>query len=402
MTSRRASRIPHSWIWVMAALTVMHGVLTFAAGAAAQDAGLRIVVLEGEDSVNIIERGTAVPILVEVRDRNDLPVSGASVLFLLGEGGTATLNAGLQQLALTTNALGQAAAAVNPLATGAVELSVSATFAGETATAAIVQTNFATVAEAAAAGVGTGAGTGTGAATATGAGAGAGGGLGTGAVVGIVGAAVGGAVGAGVGLAGGESSTPTPTPTPLARAPSRPSAPAAPSRPNVTAGDGQFGVSWTAPAANGAAIDDYDVRYRPAGGSWTELPDDVKSTATSATISNLTNGRTYAVQVRAGNSAGDGEWSASATGTPVATVSQDRAVLVEFYNATNGPNWNSNTNWNSSAPLDQWHGVTTDESGRVTGLSLADNQLSGSIPSSLGSLSNLEGLERPRDGVESR
>ena len=262
MTIRRASRIPHSWIWVMAALTVMHGVLTLAAGAAAQDAGLRIVVLEGEDSVNIIERGTAVPILVEVRDRNDLPVSGASVLFLLGEGGTATLNAGLQQLALTTNALGQAAVAVNPLATGAVELSVSATFAGETATAAIVQTNFATVAEAAAAGLGTGAGTGTGAATATGAGAGAGGGLGTGAVVGIVGAAVGGAVGAGVALAGGESSTPTPTP--LARAPSRPSAP------TLTAGDGRLEVSWVAPASNGAAIDDYDVRYRTGGGSWTE------------------------------------------------------------------------------------------------------------------------------------
>ena len=52
--------------------------------------------IEGEDSVNIIAQGTAVPTLVEVRDRNDLPVSGASVLFLLGEGGTATLNAGLQ------------------------------------------------------------------------------------------------------------------------------------------------------------------------------------------------------------------------------------------------------------------------------------------------------------------
>ena len=75
---------------------------------AAQDAGLRIVVLGGEGSVNIIEQGTAVPTLVEVRDRNDLPVSGASVLFLLGEGGTATLNAGLQQVALTTNALGRA------------------------------------------------------------------------------------------------------------------------------------------------------------------------------------------------------------------------------------------------------------------------------------------------------
>ena len=35
--------------------------------------GLRIVVLEGEDSLNIIGQGTAVPAVVEVRDRNDLP-----------------------------------------------------------------------------------------------------------------------------------------------------------------------------------------------------------------------------------------------------------------------------------------------------------------------------------------
>ena len=75
-----------------------------AALAAVQEGGLRIVVIEGEDSVNIIGQGTAVPTVVEVRDRNDLPVSGASVLFLLGEGGTATLNAGLSQVALTTNA----------------------------------------------------------------------------------------------------------------------------------------------------------------------------------------------------------------------------------------------------------------------------------------------------------
>ena len=538
---------------------------------AAQDAGLRIVVLEGEDSVNIIEQGTAVPTLVEVRDRNDLPVAGASVLFLLGEGGTATLNAGLQQVALTTNALGQAAVTVNPLASGAVQLSVNATFQGQTATAAIVQTNFATAAEAAAAGAGAtggaGAGAGAGAAAAGGA---AGGGLGAGAVVGIAGAVAGAAVGVGVATGGDDPSPPPPPPTPppaasapsassppaltagdgqlgvrwtapsdngaaiddydvryrpsggswtelsdtvkstatsatitgltngtayevqvragnsvgdgawsasasgtpeaSASAPSAPpaptltagdgrlgvrwtapsdngaaiddydvqyrpaggswtelpdgvkstattatitgltngtayevqvragnsvgdgawsasatgtpvasaSAPSAPSPPTLTAGDGQLGVSWTAPSDNGAVIDDYDVRYRPSGGSWTELPDGVKSTATSATITGVTNGTAYEVQVRAGNSVGDGAWSASATGTPVASVSEDRAVLVEFYNATNGPNWTNNTNWNSSAPVDQWYGVSTDAGGRVTGLLLPENGLTGS------------------------
>ena len=304
-----------------------------AASASAQDAGLRIVVLEGEDSVNIIEQGTAVPTLVEVRDRNDLPVAGASVLFLLGEGGTATLNAGLQQVALTTNALGQAAVTVNPLASGAVQLSVNATFQGQTAAAAIVQTNFATAAEAAAVGVGAtgGAGGGAGAGAGGAAGGAAGGGLGTGAVVGIAGAVAGAAVGVGVATGGDDPSPPPPPPPPPAA-----SAPSAPSPPALTAGDGQLGVSWTAPSDNGAAIDDYDARYRTGGGNWTELPDTVQSTATSATITGLTNGTAYEVQVRAGNSVGDGAWSASATATPVASASAPSAPSAPTLMAGDG------------------------------------------------------------------
>ena len=127
---------------------------------AVQPEGLRIVVIEGEDSVNIIGQGTAVATVVEVRDRNDLPVSGASVVFLLGEGGTATLNAGLSQVTLTTNALGQAAVTVNPVASGAVQLSVNATFQGQAAATTIVQTNAASAAAAAGAGGGAAGGTG--------------------------------------------------------------------------------------------------------------------------------------------------------------------------------------------------------------------------------------------------
>ena len=176
--------------------------VTRSGDAAWQAQELRIVVLEGEDSVNIIGQGTAVPTVVEVRDRNDLPVSGASVLFLLGEGGTATLNAGLSQVAVTTNALGQAAVAVNPLASGAVQLQVSAAFQGQTATAAIVQTNVATATATGGAaggaggtaGAGDGTGGGAGGATGAAAGGGAGGGLGTGGVVGIVAGSVGAAV----------------------------------------------------------------------------------------------------------------------------------------------------------------------------------------------------------------
>jgi hypothetical protein len=43
----------------------------------AQGKGLKIVVVEGEDAVNIIQQRTAVSPIVEVRDDNDLPVAGA-------------------------------------------------------------------------------------------------------------------------------------------------------------------------------------------------------------------------------------------------------------------------------------------------------------------------------------
>ena len=81
-------------------------------------------------------------------------------------------------------------------------------------------------------------------------------------------------------------------------------------------GDGQLTVDWTAPSGDGAPIDDYDVRYRPdaESGAWTELADAAESTAPSATITGLTNGTAYQVQVRAG----DGEWSATVTGAPAA------------------------------------------------------------------------------------
>ena len=78
---------------------------------------------------------------------------------------------------------------------------------------------------------------------------------------------------------------------------------------------------------------------------------------------------------------------------PEGSVDGDRAALVALYNAANGDNWKDNTNWLSDKPLDQWHGVTTNEQGRVLGLNLWSNRLSGSIPPELGNLSKLVLLE---------
>ena len=50
-------------------------------------------------------------------------------------------------------------------------------------------------------------------------------------------------------------------------------------------------------------------------------------------------------------------------------------------------------NWNTSAPLGTWEGVTTDPGGRVTGLSLTYNRLRGPIPPELGNLARLMYLD---------
>ena len=71
----------------------------------------------------------------------------------------------------------------------------------------------------------------------------------------------------------------------------------------------------------------------------------------------------------------------------------DRAVLVAFYEATDGPNWTNKENWLSDAPLGEWYGVTTDETGRVTKLSFVDNNVHGPIPAEVARLSKLTWFE---------
>lgn len=75
----------------------------------------------------------------------------------------------------------------------------------------------------------------------------------------------------------------------------RPDTPAAPTI--VSVGNGRANLSWTAPANNGASIDQYRVSW--SGGSQI-------CTSTSCTITGLTNGRDYSFRVEAHNEVG---WS---------------------------------------------------------------------------------------------
>jgi len=173
-------------------------------------ADLTIRVLQGEQGVNIIKKKSAVKPVIEVRDKNNLPVAGAAVTFILPQSGASAVFAhGSKTLTVLTNSAGRAAVtSMNPVGTGAFNIGVSATYQGQLATATIAQTNFATAAAAgsatggaagAAGGATGGAGGAAGGAAAGGAAAGAGAGI-SAATIGIIAAGAAAAV-AGVAVA---------------------------------------------------------------------------------------------------------------------------------------------------------------------------------------------------------
>lgn len=68
----------------------------------------------------------------------------------------------------------------------------------------------------------------------------------------------------------------------------------------------------------------------------------------------------------------------------------ERNALIALYTATDGANWVNNTNW-LSADEDTWFGVSVSGC-HVTGIFLNNNGLSGSLPTALGDLTELESL----------
>lgn len=93
---------------------------------------------------------------------------------------------------------------------------------------------------------------------------------------------------------------------------------------------------------------------------------------------------TTTVTAASGSVSGDAEVRVSADGI-------ERAALQALFDATGGPNWARNHNWMSDEPLRDWHGVGVG-GGRVTTLTLNNNNLTGAIPPEIGDLEALTEL----------
>lgn len=104
---------------------------------------LKIIVLEGNNATNSIPLGRPVTPIIEVRDENDFPVEGATVVFTLPETGPSGVFPG-SRTALTTrsDARGQAAAPFMVNATaGRFRIQITATAGNRKGEASIDQTN---------------------------------------------------------------------------------------------------------------------------------------------------------------------------------------------------------------------------------------------------------------------
>jgi hypothetical protein len=123
-------------------------------------------------------------------------------------------------------------------------------------------------------------------------------------------------------------------------APAQGTPPAAPTGVLATAGDHSASLSWTAPTDHGDSdITGYNVQYSSNdGGTWTDGPIAFhSSTATTGTVSGLTNGATYVFRVAAINNAGDGAYSvpSNAVTLPTSTATT-LAVTPSGHQAPNG------------------------------------------------------------------
>ncbi len=195
------------------------------------------------------------------------------------------------------------------------------------------------------------------------------------------------------------------------------SPPGIPSIDSVTPGVYSLVVSWSPPASDGGlAVTAYDLRYvetsvdKTTDSNWTVLQDawTTGGGALRYTLTGLTGGTQYDVQVRAVNDAGTGPWSETAAGTSAAPVVvradcgsavadtsnlalvADCEYLLGMKDELRG---SAALNWSDSLPITRWNGIALGGSPqRVTKLKLQKRGLNGRIPAAIGRLDALEEL----------
>lgn len=127
------------------------------------------------------------------------------------------------------------------------------------------------------------------------------------------------------------------------------------------------------------ARDENGYRVRHAVFAWSSSDTAVARVDSAGLVEGSAEG-TVTINARADDAVGAAE---------IAVRHPDREALAALYEATGGPGWTNRRHWLTEAPVRRWFGVLAAGKGRVSGVVLDDNGLSGSLPPAV---SRLEGL----------
>jgi DNA-binding SARP family transcriptional activator len=83
---------------------------------------------------------------------------------------------------------------------------------------------------------------------------------------------------------------------------------------------------------------------------------------------------------------------ASTSSSVLSNPGSELQVLIALYEKTDGPDWENSEGWLSDHSYCDWYGITC-RGGKIVELELADNQLTGTIPTEIGQLAYLENLD---------
>jgi titin len=158
-------------------------------------------------------------------------------------------------------------------------------------------------------------------------------------------------------------------------------APGAPTGVKAAAGNTTADVSWTAPPAGGSPVTGYTVTATTGTGTTPVATAKALPTATTASLTGLTNGTTYTVSVVANSAAGD-----SAAGTATVTPA---AVEVLTASAPTNKTGDFRVKGGSNAPSGSVSLFRTDTAGNQTGTVLATSPLTAAAAPATGSTFDL-------------
>jgi len=83
--------------------------------------------------------------------------------------------------------------------------------------------------------------------------------------------------------------------------------------------------------------------------------------------------------------------------TEIPIDKKDSLALVDLYNSTNGDKWINNNGW-LKEPVSKWYGIKS-SNGRIISITLYKNNLSGTIPASIGNLTALTSLYLNKNNI---